>query len=82
MTTTGKNRIMIYGPKDDGTYIVECGTAASLSQRRDTFKTRNSDAPAVAGEGENGFNEKDIVWNVIFTSAFVPGRTRPKGGKR
>jgi hypothetical protein len=28
MTTTGKNRIMIYGPKDDGTYIVEFRTAA------------------------------------------------------
>ena len=26
--TTGKNRIMIYGPKDDGTYIVEFRTAA------------------------------------------------------
>ena len=25
---TGKNRIMIYGPKDDGTYIVEFRTAA------------------------------------------------------
>ena len=25
---TGKNRIMIYGPKDDGTYIVEFKTAA------------------------------------------------------
>jgi hypothetical protein len=23
MTETGKNRIMIYGPKPDGTYIVE-----------------------------------------------------------
>jgi hypothetical protein len=28
MTTTGKNRIMIYGPKNDGTYIVEFRTAA------------------------------------------------------
>ena len=28
MTTTGKNRIMIYGPKDDGTYVVEFNTAA------------------------------------------------------
>ena len=28
MTTTGKNRIMIYGPKDDGTYVVEFRTAA------------------------------------------------------
>jgi hypothetical protein len=23
MTTTGKNRIMIFGPKTDGTYVVE-----------------------------------------------------------
>jgi hypothetical protein len=23
MTETGKNRIMIYGPKNDGTYIIE-----------------------------------------------------------
>ena len=28
MTTPGKNRIMIYGPKNDGTYIVEFRTAA------------------------------------------------------
>jgi hypothetical protein len=27
MTTTGKNRIMIYGPKRDGTYVVEFKTA-------------------------------------------------------
>jgi hypothetical protein len=27
MTTTRKNRIMIYGPKNDGTYIVEFKTA-------------------------------------------------------
>jgi hypothetical protein len=26
MTTEGKNRIMIYGPKDDGTYVVEFRT--------------------------------------------------------
>jgi hypothetical protein len=25
---TGKNRIMIYGPQDDGTYVVEFKTAA------------------------------------------------------
>jgi hypothetical protein len=24
---TGKNRIMIYGPKDDGTYVIEFRTA-------------------------------------------------------
>jgi hypothetical protein len=28
MAMTGKNRIMIYGPKNDGTYIVEFRTAA------------------------------------------------------
>jgi hypothetical protein len=28
MTTEGKNRIMIYGPKADGTYVVEFKTAA------------------------------------------------------
>jgi hypothetical protein len=29
MTTAGKNRIMIYGPKNDDTYIVEFRTAES-----------------------------------------------------
>jgi hypothetical protein len=28
MTTDGKNRIMIYGPKADGTYVVEFRMAA------------------------------------------------------
>jgi hypothetical protein len=28
MTTAGKNRITIYGPKNDGTYVVEFRTAA------------------------------------------------------
>jgi hypothetical protein len=27
MTTTGKNRIMIFGPKTDGTYVVEFRTS-------------------------------------------------------
>jgi hypothetical protein len=27
MAMTGKNRIMIFGPKDDGTYVVEFRTA-------------------------------------------------------
>jgi hypothetical protein len=33
MTTTGKNRIMIYGPKEDGTYIVEFRTADGEAPR-------------------------------------------------
>jgi hypothetical protein len=28
MTVAGKNHIMIFGPKDDGTYVVEFRTAA------------------------------------------------------
>jgi hypothetical protein len=28
ITPDGKNRIMIFGPKDDGTYVVEFKTAA------------------------------------------------------
>jgi hypothetical protein len=28
MTMDGKNRIMIFGPKEDGTYVVEFKTAA------------------------------------------------------
>jgi hypothetical protein len=28
---TSKNRIMIYGPKDDGTYVVEFSTAEGES---------------------------------------------------
>ena len=31
MTTTGKNRIMIFGPKTDGTYVVEFRTAEGKS---------------------------------------------------
>jgi hypothetical protein len=31
MTTVGKDRIMIYGPKDDGTYVVEFRTAEGQS---------------------------------------------------
>lgn len=27
MTTTGKNRIMIFGPKADGNYVVEFSTS-------------------------------------------------------
>ena len=36
---TGKNRIMIYGPKNDGTYIVE-------------FRTADGDALAISIPGE------------------------------
>jgi hypothetical protein len=31
MTTVGRDRIMIYGPKDDGTHVVEFRTAEGQS---------------------------------------------------
>jgi hypothetical protein len=31
MTTTGKNRIMIFGPKTDGTYVVEFRTPKAMA---------------------------------------------------
>jgi hypothetical protein len=31
--TEGKNRIMVFGPKSDGTYVVEFRTAAERSER-------------------------------------------------
>jgi hypothetical protein len=36
VTATGKNQIMIFGPKTDGTYVVEFRTAAgeALAQKR------------------------------------------------
>jgi hypothetical protein len=47
-TATGKNRIMIFGPKTDGTYIIEFKTAAGdLVVGKGRFhQTR----PAVAGD--------------------------------
>jgi hypothetical protein len=30
MTTTGKNRIMIFGPETDGTYVVEFRTESAV----------------------------------------------------
>ena len=30
MKTDGKNRIMIYGPKDDGTYVLELRTGGEV----------------------------------------------------
>jgi hypothetical protein len=59
MTTTGKNRIMIYGPKNDGTDIVEFRTAAGealaisrsvnsppLPQRKDIPSKANGGLPS------------------------------------
>jgi hypothetical protein len=47
MTATGKNRIMIYGPKPDGTYIVEFRIAngESLAISVPAGETRVLDKP-------------------------------------
>jgi hypothetical protein len=37
MTTEGKNRIMIYGPKDDGTYVAAYGVNRPALARRWAF---------------------------------------------
>jgi len=37
---TGKNRIMIYGPKDDGTYVVGFRTAAARRWRSQSLEPR------------------------------------------
>jgi len=43
MAMTGKNRIMIYGPKTDGTYVVEFRTAqgAVLAPRTEAAVIRH-----------------------------------------
>jgi hypothetical protein len=52
---TGKNRIMIYGPKNDRTYIIEFKTAAGEAlasahgMRCRGFRLRTCDASAVCG---------------------------------
>jgi hypothetical protein len=40
MAMTGKNRIMIYGPKTDGTYVVEFKTAAAMRWRSQSPEPR------------------------------------------
>jgi hypothetical protein len=40
VTTAGKNRIMMYGPKAEGTYLVEFRTAAAPTLKTDGPSTR------------------------------------------
>jgi hypothetical protein len=42
MITTGKNRIMIYGPKADGTYVIEFKTAAGEALAISTPRTETA----------------------------------------
>jgi len=44
--TAGKNRIMIYGPKEDGTYVVEFKTAAGQAMAISIPETRGRSDPA------------------------------------
>jgi hypothetical protein len=56
MTTTGKNRIMIYGPKNDGTYIVEFRTAAG--------EALAISIPSTEASVVRYFQERDALWTV------------------
>ena len=52
MTAVGKNRIMIYGPKNDGTYVIE-------------FKTVGGEALAISIDtSDPAFPGADAVWAV------------------
>jgi hypothetical protein len=46
--------------------------AHTKSRRRDAFKNEELGRTARAGD-ENGFDEKDIVWNITFTWALRSG---------
>jgi hypothetical protein len=48
---TGKNRIMIYGPKDDGTYVVEFRTVGERPRRQHTPRDARLRAVARGGDG-------------------------------
>jgi hypothetical protein len=56
MTTTGKNRIMIYGPKEDGTYVVEFKTAAGEAMAISISRT---EAAVI-----RHFSRTDAIWAV------------------
>ena len=45
-TTAGKDRIMVYGPKEDGTYVVEFRTAAGQAMAISIPRT-NGNNPAL-----------------------------------
>jgi hypothetical protein len=49
MTTTGKNRIMIFGPKADGTYVIEFKTAAGEALAISIPRTQTAVNPAFSG---------------------------------
>jgi hypothetical protein len=49
MTTTGKNRIMIFGPKTDGTYVVEFRTDARRDAGHIYPKNGGGRGPAFPG---------------------------------
>ena len=81
-TTTGKNRIMIYGPKHDGTYVVEFRTAAgealaiSIPARRSTGDPVFSGANAVRIV-RAGCSVRNL-WRAHGVSLTEPSTNHPK----
>jgi hypothetical protein len=49
MTEVGKNRIMIFGPKADGTYVIEFKTAAGEALAISIPPSRGGGDPAFSG---------------------------------
>jgi hypothetical protein len=72
MTTTGKNRIMIDGPKTDGTYVVEFRTAEgdvlAISIPRTETAVIFHEQPLARRLPAACFLTERLVWRPIFIS--------------
>ena len=84
MTTTGKNPVMIYGPKTDGTYVVEFRTAEG--------ETLTISIPRTETAVIRPFQERMPAWALRagrgraargwLTSMRAMGRAAPTPGQR
>jgi len=57
---SGKNRIMIYGPKNDGTYVVEFRAAAGEALAISIPRTEASSGPILPGKYARGLSAPDV----------------------
>jgi hypothetical protein len=62
MTNTGKNRIMIFGPKTDGTYVVEFRTAEGESSAISIPRTETAVIRHFQKRMPYGLCAPDIPW--------------------
>ena len=73
MTTTGKNRIMIYGPKTDGTYVVEFRTSEG---GRLPSRQRSSNSLSPRGSPASPLSREQFANNRRMRCATLPPRLR------